>query len=116
MNRPRALILAGFLVAVGALSLVQDGMGMERWQAFESAHWKPAERTVPEAILCLLVAVGLAVPRSGRRSKPGAFAVHFCPGCGVRVEADTPEIVGNLYMVICPRGCGTTNVVGPRAP
>ncbi len=38
----------------------------------------------------------------------------FCPLCGVPLPSPPEEPCGNLFMVVCPAGCGTTNVVGPR--
>ena len=102
MSGPRvgALVSAGLLIGVAAQSLIQDGFGLERWQAFEAAHWSPAARTVPQAIAILIFAVVLAA-RSGRPKvhRAGSWAPRHCPSCGASIPTASPEIAGNLFMV-----------------
>lgn len=50
------LFAAGAATALCVLSLVQDGMGLQAWQAWEARQWAPAQVTVPAAICGLLLA------------------------------------------------------------
>lgn len=48
--------VAGAAAALCVLSLVQDAMGLQAWQAWEAREWAPATATVPAAICGLLLA------------------------------------------------------------
>jgi len=55
------LVAAGAAAALAVLSLVQDSMGLQAWQAWEARAWTSASVTVPIAILQLLLAADVVI-------------------------------------------------------
>jgi hypothetical protein len=101
-------VRCGAIITVAGVSLVQDWMGMERYLTWSVQHWRSAWQTVPLA-LAILVGVFVVMWQARARGR-----VEFCPLCGHRTPRPARELAGNLYLLICPRGCQTTNVIVAR--